>query len=115
MDEDQIISRIAFILSLIAFIGVLVVGCYAYFNEPETADISGIADNRIDIDKLLSDVNNMQKDIDGIPLIEFTEEDLEDLEDNIKDLEKEVEKCAKNYLNEDFDDIEEFMYCLKTL
>ncbi len=111
MDEDQIIGRVALVISLIAFFGVLGVGCYAYFGQPAEVDLSGIADNRIDIDKLLSDMNEMQKDIDDMPLVEVTEEDLEDLEDNIKDLEEDIEDCAEdNPLN-----ITELTNCLKKL
>ena len=105
--ENVVIGALAVIAILLSFFAI----GYVYFNQPEEVDLSGIADNRIDIDKLLSDVNNMQKDIDGIPLIEFTEEDLEDLEDDIKDLEEDIEDCAKDYPN----NITKLTNCLKKL
>jgi len=111
MEESKTISAIAIVLSLLAFFSCIGIGCYMYFDKPIDVDISGITENRIDINDLLSDVNEIQKDIDDIPLVEVTEEDLEDLEDDIKDLENNIEECAEDNPN----NATELASCLKKI
>ncbi len=55
-------------LSILAILGCFGIGSYVYFNPPEVIDISGIYDNRVDINNLLSDTNELQVDFDNLDL-----------------------------------------------
>lgn len=101
---------IAIILSIIAISGCIGLGGYVYYNQPETADISGINSNTISIDLLKEDIRGIKADIKIIveDLISpgVDEDDLDEIEDKVNDIKrdiKKIESCAER----DYDDPDE--------
>ena len=116
MEEDQIISRIALILAIIAFIGVLGIGCYVYF-EPEIDfdfnDVGDAIDSKVDlikikIDNIVEDIKDLKDknlDMDEYLEVDDFEDELENLEEMIEDNEDDI--------NDNEDDIDEIVDCIK--
>ncbi len=96
--ENVVVAGLAIVALLISLFAV----GYVYFSQPEEVDLSIVDDNTLLIILLQNDVNVLQDDVDGIPVIDKYDlerledyskwfDNIEDNEDDIADLEDRVD------------------------
>lgn len=103
MENNETISALAVVLSILALFACIGIGGYIYLNQSQSIDISGISDNALKITLIQNDVNNLESDIDNLDLTcdcDIDEDDFEDLEEEIEDNHndiKDIIKCIEEY------------------
>ncbi len=112
--ENETMSGIALVVAIVAFVAVLGLGTYAYLNQPEEVDLSGIVYNKIAINALGNDIEDLQERIDELSIPYISNADMDDIED-IDGLKKDIKyitRCAEGYYDDYSNPDTDFVDCM---
>ena len=104
METDNTLAIIAIVLSLLVLIG----GVLMYINLPAEHEPLDISKERAEITALQNEVIQLKLDIRQLDNVDT--DDIDNLSDKIRDLERDIEDCAEDARG--FDDLIE---CLESL
>ena len=118
--ENDNFNWVTFTFSTLAIVISLVALCCVFLIQPEETNVDGIGENKLSIAELEVIVNSIQREINELPDVEVTEDDLDDawkdLNEKVDDLEHEIEWCAKAVYEEyNPGNVTAFVECLRRI